>query len=204
MTCSYTYREVDLAESGYFEFTCGIASSMSSQFAAVVSLEATSSITSQSTEQLVTFAQSSEIQVLTFSGRAEKVGPHQLHISAREPGAETPMDTVTVLIEAVDSNAPVSTAADETGGSVMSALQDSTLLQAALAGLVLFVLMGTLMLRGQNRRQREAERRLDRAAELRQRRGLAERPQHGTSQQIIRSASERNSSSMFNEFRRNR
>ena len=114
------------------------------------------------------------------------------------------MDTVTVLIEAVDSNAPVSTAADETGGSVMSALQDSTLLQAALAGLVLFVLMGTLMLRGQNRRQREAERRLDRAAELRQRRGLAERPEHGTSQQIIRSASERNSSSMFNEFRRNR
>ncbi|DAC59624.1 MAG TPA: hypothetical protein D7I08_01855, partial [Candidatus Poseidoniales archaeon] len=204
MTCSYAYREVDLAESGYFEFTCGIASSMSSQFAAVVSLEATSSITSQSTEQLVTFAQSSEIQVLTFSGRAEKVGPHQLHISAREPGAETPMDTVTVLIEAVDSNAPVPTAADETGGSVMSALQDSTLLQAALAGLVLFVLMGTLMLRGQNRRQREAERRLDRAAELRQRRGLAERPEHGTSQQIIRSASERNSSSMFNEFRRNR
>ena len=204
MTCSYTYREVDLAESGYFEFTCGIASSMSSQFAAVVSLEATSSITSQSTEQLVTFAQSSEVQVLTFSGRAEKVGPHQLHISAREPGAETPMDTVTVLIEAVDSNAPVSTAADETGGSVMSALQDSTLLQAALAGLVLFVLMGTLMLRGQNRRQREAERRLDRAAELRQRRGLAERPQHGTSQQIIRPAGERNSSSMFNEFRRNR
>ena len=203
MTCSYTYKEVDVAESGYFEFTCGIASSMSSQFAAEVSWQATSSITGVSTDHLVTFSQSNDVQIVTFSGRAENVGSHQLLISAREPGADHPMDTVTVVIKAVDSNAPVSSP-DEASGSVMSALQESTLLQAALAGLVLFVLMGTLVLRGQSRRQRETERRMQRAAELRQHQGLIDLPERSMVQNREAPVRDRRSSSLFDDFKRNR
>ena len=203
MTCSYTYKEVDVAGSGYFEFTCGIASSMTSQFAAEVSWQATSSITGVETDHFVTFSQSNDVQIVTFSGRAENVGSHQLLISAREPGAEHPMDTVTVVIKAVDSNAPVSNS-DEASGSVMSALQESTLLQAALAGLVLFVLMGTLVLRGQSRRQRETERRMHRAAELRQHQGLIDLPERAMVQQRSAPNRERRSSSLFDDFKRNR
>ena len=56
------------------------------------------------------------------------------------------MDTVTVVIQATDSNAPVQIE-DETEGSVMDALAENTMFQAAFAALVLFVLMGTLMIR---------------------------------------------------------
>ena len=203
MTCIYTYKEVDVAESGYFEFTCGIASSMTSQFAAEVSWQATSSITGVETDHFVTFSQSNEVQIVTFSGRAENVGSHQLLISAREPGADHPMDTVTVVIKAEDSNAPVSSA-DEASGSVMSTLQESRLLQAALAGLVLFVLMGTLMIRGQSRRQRETKRRMHRAAELRQHQGLIDLPERSMVQNREAPVRDRRSSSLFDDFKRNR
>ena len=61
------------------------------------------------------------------------------------------MDTVVVVVVATDSNAPIEVA-DETEGSVLETITESTVLQATLAGLVLFVLMGTLMIRGQSRR----------------------------------------------------
>ena len=61
------------------------------------------------------------------------------------------MDTVTVVIRATDSNAPV-VDEDATSGSLMDTLADNTMFQAAAAGLVLFVLMGSLMIRGQSRK----------------------------------------------------
>ena len=85
----------------------------------------------------------------------------------------------------------------------MSALQDSTLLQAALAGLVLFVLMGTLCFEAKTVGS-EAERRLTVPLNFV---NAADWPNVLSTAQASKSsasASERNSSSMFNEFRRNR
>ena len=112
------------------------------------------------------------------------------------------MDTVTVVIDASDSNAPVEIS-DEAEGSLLEIVKDNTLLQAALAGLVLFALMGTLMIRGQSRRHRDQERRMMRAAELRQTRGLGELPRRDLVAQQPASRRER-ANSMFDEFRRSR
>ena len=134
--------------------------------------------------------------------RQLEAGTYDLVISAHEPGADAPMDLAVVVIKAVDSNAPVSTQ-DETSGSLMDTLVDNTMLQAALAGLVLFVLMGTLMIRGQSKRIRADERRMMRATEIRQNRGIVERPR--TKPDEPKPAIRRSrSGSMFDEFRRNR
>ena len=201
MTCTPVSIEVDLAASGWFTFTCSVSTSMSSAFAATVSWQATSSIVGESSEHFLTFtAASGNTQAVTFSGTAETVGQHQLLLSAAEPGAENPMDTVVVVVVATDSNAPIEVA-DETEGSVLETITESTVLQAALAGLVLFVLMGTLMIRGQSRRARDQERRMMRAAELRQTRGLADLPNREMTQPRPAERQVRGGS-MFDDFRR--
>ena len=113
------------------------------------------------------------------------------------------MDTVTVVIKAIDSNAPVEIE-DEAEGSLVDALVESTMLQAALAGLVLFVLMGTLMIRGQSRSIRDQERRMERVAEIRQNRGLTDVPSRELIQQQHVEPRRERSSSMFDDFRRSR
>jgi hypothetical protein len=176
---------------------------MSSAFAANVAWQATSTIVGESSEHFLTFTTASgNSQTVTFSGRATDVGRHQLLLSAAEPGAAYPMDTVTVVIDASDSNAPVEVS-DDAEGSLLETVKDNTLLQAALAGLVLFALMGTLMIRGQSRRHRDQERRMMRAAELRQTRGLGELPRRDLVAQQPASRRER-TNSMFDEFRRSR
>ena len=168
MTCTPTTIEVDLAASGWFTFTCSISTTMSSAFAANVDWQTTTSIAGETSGHLLTFTSATgNSQTVTFSGNAKDVGNHQLLLSAAEPGAEYPMDTVTVVIKASDSNAPV-VETDEAEGTLMAVVVDNTMVQAALAGLVLFFLMGTLMIRGQSRKARDAERRMMRAAELRQ------------------------------------
>jgi len=131
------------------------------------------------------------------------VGNHQLLLTTSEPGAANPMDTVTVVIQAIDSNAPVEIE-DEAEGSMVDALADSTILQAALAGLVLFVLMGTLMIRGQSRSIRDQERRMERAIEIRQNRGFTDVPSRELIQQQPVERRRERSSSMFDDFRRSR
>ena len=203
MTCTPLSIEVDLAASGWFSFTCTVSTAMSSAFAANVAWQATSTIVGESSEHFLTFTTASgNSQTVTFSGTATDVGRHQLLLSAAEPGAAYPMDTVTVVIDASDSNAPVEIS-DEAEGSLLEIVKDNTLLQAALAGLVLFALMGTLMIRGQSRRHRDQERRMMRAAELRQTRGLGELPRRDLVAQQPASRRER-ANSMFDEFRRSR
>ncbi|MED5566582.1 MAG: hypothetical protein VX382_01875, partial [Candidatus Thermoplasmatota archaeon] len=126
MTCTPVSIEVDLAASGWFTFTCSVSTSMSSAFAATVSWQATSSIVGESSGHFLTFtAASGNTQAVTFSGTAETVGQHQLLLSAAEPGAENPMDTVVVVVVATDSNAPIEVA-DETEGSVLETITEST------------------------------------------------------------------------------
>ena len=197
--------EVDLAASGWFTFTCTITTSMSSAFAANVNWQATASIVGETSGHLLTFTSvTGNSQTVTFSGNAKEVGPHELLLAVTEPGAEDPMDTVAVVIQASDSNAPV-IITDDTEGSLLTVMADNTMFQAALAGLVLFVLMGTLMIRGQGRKAREAERRMMRAAELRQARGITDLPSRDLVQEqaLPRERKER-TGSMFSDFRSKR
>lgn len=204
MTCSENTIEVDLAASGWFTFSCTVTTSMSSAFAANLEWTATSSIVGESSEHFLTFTSASgNSQIASLSGYAQDVGNHQLLLTTSEPGAANPMDTVTVVIKAIDSNAPVEIE-DEAEGSVLEVLVDSTILQAALAGLVLFVLMGTLMIRGQSRSARDQERRMERAIEIRQNRGLTDVPSRELIQQQHIERRRERTSSMFDDFRRSR
>ncbi len=204
MTCSENTIEVDLAASGWFTFSCTVTTAMSSAFAANLEWTATSSIVGESSEHFLTFTSASgNSQIASLSGYAQELGNHQLLLTVSEPGATNPMDTVTVVIKAIDSNAPVEIE-DQAEGSLVDALVESTMLQAALAGLVLFVLMGTLMIRGQSRSIRDQERRMERVAEIRQNRGLTDLPSRELIQQQHLGNRRERTSSMFNEFRRSR
>ena len=201
MTCSPTKITVDLAASGWFSFTCTISTQMSTAFAANVDWEATTSIVGETSNHFLTFTSNTgTTQTVTFSGTAKVMGTHNLLLSAREPGANYPMDTVTVTIEAEDSNAPVAVL-DETEGSLLSVVTDNVMLQAGLAGLVLFVLMGALMMRGRAKNSKETLRRERRLSELREHHGITELPQRGMVQRP-QTKPRAPSNSMFDEFRR--
>ena len=205
MNCAPSSIEVDLAASGWFTFTCTITTPMSSAFAASVEWQTTTSIAGETSGHLLTFTSATgNSQTVTFSGNAKVVGDHQLLMSVTEPGADYPMDTVTVVIEASDSNAPVAVSGDG-DNALLTTLSENTMVQAALAGLVLFVLMGTLMIRGQSRKAREDERRMMRAAELRQSRGLGELPSRQLVQQQHQPRAPRErTESLFSDFRSKR
>ena len=205
MTCTPLSIDVDLAASGWFTFTCTVSTTMSSAFAANVDWQTTTSIAGETSGHLLTFTSATgNSQTVTFSGSAKDVGDHQLLLSAFEPGADYPMDTVTVVIRTTDSNAPV-VDEDATSGSLMDTLADNTMFQAAAAGLVLFVLMGSLMIRGQSRKARDEARRMARAIEIRQARGIGELPRREMVQQQVQPRAPRErTSSMFDEFKRKR
>jgi len=175
---------------------------MASAFAANVNWEVTNNIMGENSNHFITFtSESGTSQTVTFSGTAKVTGTHQLQLSAREPGAEYPMDTVTVVIRATDSNAPV-IIADEAEGSVLTAIIENPLVQASMAVLILFVLMGALMLRGRVKSAKENERRARRMADYRDTRGMVDLPQRTIVQQRAPPASRPRESSIFDEFRK--
>ena len=201
MTCTPLKIEVDLAASGWFTFTCTVTTQMNTAFAANVDWEATTSIVGETSNHFLTFTSATgNTQTVTFSGTAKSMGTHQLLLSAREPGATYPMDTVTVRIVASDSNAPV-VATDDAGGSLITVVTDNTMVQAALAGLVLFVLMGMLMIRGKAKTDKENQRRMERVSQLRTQRGITEHHPGGMVQRPQTMARAR-PPSVFEEFRR--
>ena len=201
MTCTPTTIEVDLAASGWFSFTCTLSTSMATSFAANVDWQATTSIMGETSNHFITFTSATgNTQTVTFSGNARETGNHQLLLSAREPGAAFPMDTVTVTVKATDSNAPVEIL-DETEGSVMSVLTENVVVQAAMAVMVLLVLMGALMIRGQAKSARENERRERRMTDFRESRGMKSLPRRDLIQQQPQAPRDR-SSSVFDEFRK--
>jgi len=209
MTCDPTSIRVDVAASGDFTFVCTVSTTMGSAFAANVAWESTQAVTGITTSHLLTFTSSTgNTQTVSFSGTARTAGTHQLLLSVREPGADHPMDTVTVTVRASDSSQPsVSTDTGET--SAMSEWTDNTTVQAAGAVLLLLSLMGLLVMRGQ-RKNRKAERdRMVRAEELRARRGITDdgyqpRPQLGERNRATSAPKRANMNSTFDEFKRRR
>ncbi len=204
MTCSPTTLRVDLAASGWFSFTCSVSSQMTSAFAANVDWQTTTSILGESSSHLLTFTSNSgNSQTVTFSGEAKTTGNHQLLMTVREPGADHPMDTVTVLVIASDSNAPVEVTEDNT--DALSTLYEHPAAQAAFGVLVLIVLMGALVMRGKKKQARNDALRQVRADEFRAQRGITTTPTSPMVQRAERLPSERvRTSSMFDEFKRRR
>ena len=205
MTCSPTTISIDLAASSYFTFTCTVSTTMTTSFAARIEWQGTNDVIGDSTVQYLTFTSTSgNTQTVTFSGDARNIGNHQILLSTREPGAENPMDTVTVTIKVGDSNIPETVATDENTAS-LSQMMENPLIQASAGILLLFVLMGALILRGRGKNSRSEERRRAAAEEMMLARGIDSSP----TPQLISERQNRappvrrdRGPSMFDEYRR--
>ena len=206
MTCTPTKISIDLAAQTYIDFSCTVSTTMTTSFAARVEWQGTNDVIADSTVQYLTFTpDTGNSQIVTFTGNVQDIGTHQILLSVREPGAENPMDTVTVKITTVDSNIPDTVATDENAAS-LSKLMENPLAQASVGILVLFVLMGALILRGRGKNARSEERRRAAAEELMGNRGVEIVPTPRLiSERQNRSAppvQRARSRSMFEEYRR--
>ena len=85
-------------------------------------------------------------QTVVFSGEVLDAGEYQLVLVAKEPGSEFAMDSITISLDAQDSRLTSSIVDDQT--DPINRLLKQPMVQAALAGIVLFGLMGVLYLRG--------------------------------------------------------
>tara|TARA_A100001234_G_C12388322_1_gene285230 strand:- start:56 stop:568 length:513 start_codon:yes stop_codon:yes gene_type:complete len=124
-----------------------------------VELQSITSIIIDSNIQVLTFdSQTGDTQVVYFSGKAESLGEFNLIVTAKEPGSNVAMDTESVSL-VVDDSRIVDPQVDDQTDLINRALREP-LFQAALGGLMLFVLMGALIVRGKaNTIRRNTERR---------------------------------------------
>ena len=157
MTCS-SPPEIDLASSGQFTFTCTITTQMSSA-GVRVEWQSMSSVSADSNIQVLTFnSETGSMQTVSFAGNANSLGDYNLIITAKEPGSDVAMDTVSLSLIVEDSRI-VDEIVDDQTDLINKALREP-FVQAALGGLVLFVLMGALIIRGKsNTIKRNIERR---------------------------------------------
>jgi len=124
-----------------------------------VELQSITSINVGSNIQVLTFdSETGNTQVVYFSGKAEKLGDFNLIVTAKEPGSDIAMDTESIRL-VVDDSRIVDPQVDDQTDLINRALREP-LFQAALGGLMLFVLMGALIVRGKaNTIRRNSERR---------------------------------------------
>ena len=157
MTCS-TPPNIDLASSGQFTFTCTITTQMSNA-GVRVEWQSMSSVSADSNIQVLTFnSETGNTQIVSFAGTANSLGSFDLVITAKEPGSNIAMDTVSIPLDVKDSRI-VDEMVDDQTDLINKALREP-IVQAALGGLVLFVLMGALIIRGKaNTIKRNIERR---------------------------------------------
>ena len=179
---------------------------MTTSFAARVEWQGTNNVIGDSTTQYLTFTPTSgNSQTVMFSGDVQTTGTHQILLMVREPGAENPMDTVTVTLTTIDSNAPEVLTVDET--SSLSQLMEQPVVQAAAGILALFILMGALILRGQGKNARADLRRREAAEEMMLARGIDSLPtSRVTSERQVRTPKPTvrrdRGGSMFEDYRR--
>ncbi|MDE0857749.1 MAG: hypothetical protein OSA38_04190, partial [Candidatus Poseidoniaceae archaeon] len=164
LTCTPISR-IDIVGGGWFNFQCTVTTELD-QVTVRVEWQAISAISASSEIQILTFTPTSGgTQTLTFDGEVRYAGTHQLTLVAKEPGSEVGMDSVSITLEAWDSRIIIE---DDTSGDtgLFSAMLENPIVQAALGGLVLFILMGALIIRGSAGKEKEAEERLERARDL--------------------------------------
>ena len=89
---------------------------------------------------------------------AKSLGNYDLIITAKEPGSDIAMDTVSITLNVKDSRIVDEKVDDQT--DLINKVLREPVAQAALGGLMLFVLMGALIIRGKaNTIRRNTERR---------------------------------------------
>ena len=157
MTCS-SAPEIDLASSGQFTFTCTITTQMSNA-GVRIEWQSMSSVTADSNIQVLTFdSQTGSTQIVSFAGNAKSLGNYDLIITAKEPGSDIAMDTVSIPLTVKDSRIVDENIDDQT--DFINKVLREPIAQAILGGLLLFVLMGVLIIRGKaNTIRRNSERR---------------------------------------------
>ena len=161
LSCSQSTIELDLAGGDWFSFTCTVSTEMVNA-GIRVEWQPMSGIAADTTVQLLIFTpETGGTQTVVFSGEVLENGEYQLILVAKEPGSEIAMDTVTVTLDAQDSRLKTSIIDDQT--DAINKLLKEPLVQFALAGLVLFTLMGTLYLRGKSNSARRNKQRREHA-----------------------------------------
>jgi hypothetical protein len=118
-----------------------------------------SAISADSNIQVLTFnSETGSMQSVPFAGSANSPGNYDLIITAKEPGSNIAMDTVSIPLTVKDSRI-VDEIVDDQTDLINKALREPVV-QAGLGGLVLFALMGVLIIRGKaNTIKRNIERR---------------------------------------------
>ena len=159
MSCSKPQpQEIDLASSGQFSFTCTVSTEMSNA-GVKIEWQSMSSISADSNLQVLTFnADTGSMQTVSFAGDANKLGNYDLIITAKEPGSDIAMDTVSISLTVKDSRIVDATVDDQT--DLINKVLREPIAQAALGIIMLFGLMGVLIIRGKaNSIRRDIERR---------------------------------------------
>ena len=158
MTCTISTPSVDLASSGQFTFTCSITTEMSNA-GVRIEWQSMSSVSADSNIEFLTFNSETGItQMAYFAGDAKSLGNYDLIITAKEPGSDIAMDTVSITLNVKDSRIVDEKVDDQT--DLINKVLREPVAQAALGGLMLFVLMGALIIRGKaNTIRRNTERR---------------------------------------------
>jgi hypothetical protein len=158
LSCSQSSIEVDLAGGDFFSFTCTVTTKMDN-LGVILEWQAMNGIAADTTIELIIFtALTGGTQTVVFSGEVLDAGEYQLVLVAKEPGSEFAMDSITINLDAEDSRLTPNIVDDQT--DAINKLLKQPMVQAALAGLVLFALMGVLFLRGKaDNRRRNKERR---------------------------------------------
>ena len=158
LDCSQSTIEVDLAGGDFFSFTCTVTTEMDN-LGVILEWQAMNGIAADTTIELMIFTpQTGGTQTVVFSGEVLVDGDYQLVLVAKEPGSDFAMDSITINLDAEDSRLTPNIVDDQT--DAINKLLKQPMVQAALAGLVLFALMGVLFLRGKaDNRRRNKERR---------------------------------------------
>lgn len=164
MECT-SIDDIDIVGGGWFNFQCTVSTEIE-EVTVRVEWQAISAITASSQTQVLSFTPNSGgSQTITFDGVARYAGTYQLVLVAKEPGADVGMDTVSITLNAYDSNIVVEEDMSGDEGLLASIIENS-IVQAAIGGLVLFFLMGMLIIRGNASKKKAAEERLERARDL--------------------------------------
>ena len=144
--CSQSSIEIDLAGGDFFSFTCTVTTEMDNA-GVILEWQAMNGIAADTTIELMIFTpQTGGTQTVVFSGEVLDAGEYQLVLVAKEPGSEFAMDSITISLDAQDSRLTSSIVDDQT--DPINRLLKQPMVQAALAGIVLFGRMGVLYLRG--------------------------------------------------------
>jgi hypothetical protein len=155
-----------LAEEDYFSFSCTVVSELN-DITVRVEWQQISSIIASEQIQVLSFTETTGLtQTIFFSGEGRAIGNLQLFVVIKEPGVDIAMDSASINLRVFDSrivDESDSSNEDENGANKFI---EMPIIQALIAGIILFSLIGVLIIRGNASKARRAEERIERAREV--------------------------------------